>query len=233
MIQLDTLWSDYNRPDLSGRAGTFSTWNKLDNAERHKEVLKDPGIATYSEEEVGYQFNSFGFRSEEFENIDGLKILYTGCSVTEGIGLPVEHTWNRHLNQRISAEIGDDVKMFNIGKAGSSIDACIRFTYITIEHKKFRPDLVFFLIPPINRNELVYTVTNSFEWLDFAPSNQTFKNHHERGLFHHYMNMITPLQRFNEAVRNLLFFKSFLDSKGIPFILSTWCSARIHDIIPG
>lgn len=233
MIPLDSLWTDYCRPDLAERAGKFSIWNKLDNPDRYKEVSKDRGIRTYSDIEFGYQFNSFGFRSAEFDNSENFKILYTGCSVTEGIGLPVEHTWSHHLNSFISNEIGDGVKMFNIGKAGSSIDACIRFTYITIEHKKFRPDFVFFLIPPINRNELVYVNKTDLGWLDFAPANAQFKNFTEQSLFHNYQNVITQLQRFEEAIRNLLFFKSFLDAKGIPFVLSTWCSSRINEIVPG
>ena len=155
------------------------------------------------------------------------------AQLLKGIGLPQEHTWNYHVNQALSEEIGDEVKMFNVGKAGTGVDVGTRFTYVLIEHMKFKPDLVFFLIPPINRNEMVYAQKREIEWFDFAPSRVNMKNLTEKSLAHQYLSYITPLQRFHESIRTLLFFKSFLDSKGIPFILSTWCSARVHEIIPG
>jgi hypothetical protein len=214
-MDLKTLWTDYNRPDLSSRANSISTWNRLDNQERYNEVRKNPKISTYSESDFNYSFNSFGFRSCEFDNDAKTKILYVGCSFTEGIGLPVEDTWCYQLNQLIAPGI----KMFNIGKAGASIDLCIRLAYTTIEHKGFKPDFVFFLMPPLNRNEFIYIDEEQLNWFDFAPSNSAFKNSHERVIYSSAIKNAATVQRFSETVRNLLFFKLFLETFPLSFSL--------------
>ena len=232
MNRLDTLWTEFNRQDLKDRAGTFSTWNKLDNEARYLEVIQDPGMRTYLPEDFGYQFNSHGFRSEEFDAECDIKILYAGCSVAEGIGLPVEHTWSHHINKFVEAEVGSEIKRFSVGKAGTSIDACVRYIHVAIESKGFRPDMVIFLVPPLRWNEFVYPVLDTLGWMDFVPAPHCIRTKKDEVLFEQYNAFITPLQRFHEAIKSLLFLKLFLDSKNIPFVLTAWNSSLIPNILP-
>jgi hypothetical protein len=51
------------------------------------------------------EFNSLGFRSDEFiKNHDGEHILFSGCSVTYGVGLEEEKIWSKILYEKINKE---------------------------------------------------------------------------------------------------------------------------------
>lgn len=91
-----------------------------------------------------YKFNKHGFRSDEFTNDPS--IVFLGCSITAGIGLPIEATWPtlvaNHLNLRC----------YNLGIGGASNDTAFRLAHVWIE--KLKPQIVVFCQTYAERYEL-------------------------------------------------------------------------------
>lgn len=81
---------------------------------------------------VSYTFNSCGFRSVEFTNDDS--IVFLGCSVTMGIGLPLDKIFPINVSNSLK------LKCFNLAISGSSSDTSFRLALHYLE--KLRPKIV-------------------------------------------------------------------------------------------
>lgn len=94
---------------------------------------------------IEYKFNSYGFRSEEFTSEPG--IMFLGCSLTIGIGIPTEHRWTDIVSNNLK------LKCYNLGIGGGSNDAAFRMCAGYID--KINPKIVIHRIPPGIRIESV------------------------------------------------------------------------------
>ena len=186
-------------------------------------MLKTLGLKTYGPDDIEYKFNSYGTRSEEFENIDTLRILNVGCSFTEGVGLPLEHIWCSILIRLISETIGKELPLFNLSVHGGSADLLTRLTY-NVVRQGFKPDLVIMLLPSLLRNELVITGQGYSKTFDFVQNSNpsTIEKFDEKIAFTKYLKQINRSQRLLETFKSLLFLKYFLESQGIRLLLTTW-----------
>jgi len=199
-----------------------SEWFGIDNEETYrKNKLKSP-LKTYFPNEFSYTLNSLGFRSEEFDNQTNIKILYAGCSVTHGTGLPLEHTWHGILNNFISKEISKPIKTFNLGIPGAGIDAIIRSLYITIEHCKFIPDMVCILLPSVMRKEIIIETETNVVNLNYIPGISPNPDKIIAEFTELQDKLISHRQQYNDCFKNLLFLKYFLKNKNIPFAFGCW-----------
>lgn len=69
-----------------------------------------------------YNFNSHGLRSDEFtRDHRGMHVLFAGCSVTFGDGMPEEYIWPRLVYDRLS-EHAELSGYFNIAMCGAHFD---------------------------------------------------------------------------------------------------------------
>lgn len=100
----------------------------------HNEFSKIPlskSQATIHKGGVDMKFNSHGFRSPEF--IRDVDFLFSGCSVTEGWGIPLEHVWFNRLIKDVEgthasvAKAGDYILWISI-----FIYICKNFSYLSI-----------------------------------------------------------------------------------------------------
>lgn len=129
------------RPGFSEEAVTSekSAYNPTDNH--------------YEWSDFGYTYNSEGYRCDELDpspDVD-LRILFTGCSFTFGVGLPVEHTFPHRIVTRLRDE-GLIVPHWNVAHGGTSIDYSIRTLYQFMP--RIKPDLVIALFPGHTRREV-------------------------------------------------------------------------------
>lgn len=111
----------------------------------HNEFSKIPlskSQATIYKGGVDMKFNSYGFRSPEF--IRDVDFLFSGCSVTEGWGIPFEHVWFNRLIKDVEGTHA------SVAKAGDSINGQIRkiFAYI---NKYGNPKNIVCLFPQFDR----------------------------------------------------------------------------------
>jgi hypothetical protein len=93
---------------------------------------------------ITYQFNSAGFRSDEFEQQG---IMFLGCSNTCGIGLPVEDMW--------AYQVANAVRLpyCNLGIGGGAANTAFRLAAGWIP--KLSPKIVIYVEPPPMRFELI------------------------------------------------------------------------------
>ena len=215
------FWNDYNYSYITNRAGQTVQWHQGDNEETFAGL--SPKFKTYGRNEISYTFNSLGFRSQEFDDSLPIKILYGGCSLTEGTGLPIEHTWAWFLNDIISEKIGQKIAHTSVGRGGASIDAIVRYTYVTIEHKHFHPDVVMLLLPSVMRSEHPIVDFGNLVWYDYIPNfgpDNLYPSQLE--FFKHFSVITNPLQRFLDSFKGLLMLKWYLQAKGIKFFFGFW-----------
>jgi hypothetical protein len=207
-----------------GNANTTQRWACGENLEDYLErKRKNPNLKTYLPSDFSYKFNSLGCRSEDFDNDADIKILYGGCSLTEGMGLPLEHTWHGILNNFISKEIDKPIKTFNIGIGGAGIDFVVRSIYVLIEHYNFQPDMVNLLLPPVMRKEIITELNSTLIIFKYIPGNRYMPELKE--LVNNYDKIISYKHQYHVCFQNLLFLKCFLKTKNIPFIFSFWDNA--------
>lgn len=92
-----------------------------------------------------YKFNSLGFRCDEFNSNPSVMCL--GCSITVGIGLPIETIWPELVSKQLN------MRCINLGQGGSGPDTAFRLCYGYID--RVNPQIVVYMQPPPNRFELI------------------------------------------------------------------------------
>lgn len=98
----------------------------------------------YTENDITYKYNEYGFRSDNFIN-SKYRLVFLGCSITEGIGLPLEETFSHLIYTQIKKEIGEDFPYWNLGLEGCGLDSITRCYYNF--YKQLKPHVVIVLFP--------------------------------------------------------------------------------------
>ena len=114
---------------------TFSSINKLG---------LDP--ATF------YKFNNYGTRSDDLTNKhNGKHILFSGCSVTAGEGMPLDLVWSKKVYEMIS-QSEETSGYYNIAQPGGTIIGIVNqiLTYIGTFGS---PDVIFLNLPDLDRED--------------------------------------------------------------------------------
>lgn len=119
----------------------------------------------YFDNEIEYKFNSWGYRTKEFDDVDKDYLLTFGCSYTEGIGLHYDDMWSTKLSKTLNLDL------FNLGAGGTSPDfqmynTILFFNYVT-KLKKL-PKLVVYQWPEIHRTVYAFK-TNGLDEIEFHP----------------------------------------------------------------
>lgn len=99
-----------------------------------------------------YQFNNYGTRSDDLtSNHDGKHILFAGCSVTAGEGMPEDLVWSRLVYNRLYQEEKTS-GYFNIAQPGGTIVGICNqiLTYIGTFGN---PDVIFLNLPDLDRED--------------------------------------------------------------------------------
>lgn len=127
-------------------------WISSDTEEEYIRAIKDKDIP-YGPNDVEYNYNNFGFRCDNFEswNHHPYRILYAGCSMTEGIGLPLQDVWAKQMHQMICQNLNCNIPYWNIATAGSGIDQMIRYLYNLKDIIK--PQIIISYLPNTVRRE--------------------------------------------------------------------------------
>jgi len=131
----------------------------------------DYGLSTSTfKNEKEISLNRFGFRSPEFKN--GIDFLFSGCSVTYGVGLNEEDLWHSMLAREL------DIKYASVAYPGDSVASQVLkiFAYI----KEFgSPKNIVCLFPNFDRFLM-------FNNKNLLASNQFFRYYQDE----HWVNMM-------------------------------------------
>lgn len=103
-----------------------------------------------------FKLNSSGLRSNEFtkDHKGKTHILFAGCSVTFGDGLPVEHSWANKTYRYLSDSLGDTSGYFNIATPGMSI-LSISMQILKYVSMYGTPNVLFIMVPDVDREMLI------------------------------------------------------------------------------
>ena len=125
------------------------------------------GLPNYSKDEITYELNSDDYRSDEFDKKTELPILFMGCSLTEGIGLPLNEVWTYHLHSKIAETTGKVIPFWSLAKGGTGIDYAARCFYKY--GPLLKPKYVFYLLSSTHRREYEYCLDTA-EYRMWLPS---------------------------------------------------------------
>ena len=142
--------------NYSHRANQTVFWDTSDNDETYQKNCKNSNAFeqlkqfNYLDYTIEYQFNSHGFRTQEFGG--KLDVVCFGCSFTMGTGVRNEHTWPIQLSQLTGLQVA------NLGHAGSSNDTAYRMArhYLQL----LRPKWAIWLQTDAHRIEIIDQSTN-------------------------------------------------------------------------
>lgn len=167
---------------------------------------------------VKYKYNRDWFRSDHFKTEhDGLHIVFSGCSNTEGIGTDIENTWSHMLYTEIS-KTNNVSGYFNLARAGAGWHRIIQNFHAYVNGYG-SPDYFFILMPNILRN---------FKWDDNGWRYEQFNPWAEPENREKYIEM----HRKEFPVWALMWY-SFIDyckSMGTTVIWSTWDEWELENI---
>jgi hypothetical protein len=140
-----------NKFDLSQFLGVKE--NKILYRALSEKEIKD------TDKSVEYKNNDMFFRSDNFTtNHDGLHILFSGCSESEGVGDNIENAWTNILYNKISKDIKCS-GFFNLSRSGWGWSKIITNALIYFETYGY-PDVYFILLPNNQRMHKFYRGDN-------------------------------------------------------------------------
>jgi len=157
----------------------------------------------YYDNEIEYKFNSWGYRTKEFDDLEKDYLLTFGCSYTEGIGLHYEDMWSTKLSKVLNLDI------FNLGSGGNGPDfqmynTILFFNYVLKLNKL--PKLVVYQWPEIHRATFAFKSkeNNGIEFQQFSgaiPEECYPQNSLEYGSWYFY----SYLENRGELIKNTNF----------------------------
>lgn len=139
------------RHQHSNMASLSVTWFSSDSEEaylqnmqnaKRKDIIESNG---WNESNVSYTFNSHGFRADEFDGSDA--IMFLGCSITLGTGVPDNISWARIVSKHFG------LKNYNLGISGGSNDTAFRLANHYVP--QLRPRLVVFMGTSAHRFDII------------------------------------------------------------------------------
>lgn len=144
---------------IDSRRNTAPLWYSSDQEEVYKVISKDGTPNNYGPNDIVYKFNSYGFRCDEFHEESELPIVFLGCSMTEGVGLPIEHTWSWMLCEKFRKATGKKIPYWNLAIAGTGPMTQANLLY---HFRKYitKPALVITWLPPTERMEFNYGISD-------------------------------------------------------------------------
>jgi hypothetical protein len=155
-----------------------------------------------------YQFNNNGFRCSNFTTEP--TIMFLGCSLTFGIGIPIENSWP----QIVSASLG--LHNANLAWPGSSNDTAFRTAYHFMPI--VNPSMVVMLSPAVARFDLAVDDKMVFTFLPSNyPKEPDTETNNEYGLFYQtWMSSDANIEL--NRLKNILAIRQMCESKGIKFV---------------
>lgn len=147
----------------------------------------------YRDMDIDYEFNDWGYRTKNIEDLDREYLLTFGCSLTEGVGLHQDEMWATKLSNELKLDL------FNLGMQSTGIDFqfynTILFNSFSVENK-WLPKMV------------VYQWPSNYRTTTFLKSDD---NHNELDL-----HLIFPHELKNKKVDLYVdwYMKSFIDNGG-------------------
>ena len=108
------------------------------------------GNKEFSPDSISYEFNNFGYRSDEFDETGSTPaLMFIGCSYTLGIGIPWGSLWTTIVTKHFETAWGLPVRQYNLAWSGTGGDHVAMVVHQCVDVLK--PQAIFVLWSYINR----------------------------------------------------------------------------------
>jgi hypothetical protein len=182
----------------------FLRWMLPDSEENYHRA----GNKHFSVESVGYEFNSLGYRSSEFNRQPGERgILFLGDSHTLGVGMPWEGLWTFLVTRHLEERCRRPVRQFNLAWGATGTDHVAMMVHQCVD--VLRPDAVFVLWSHVGR---MTWFPDTRRRVSFFPGSQLKIKEYDA-----YLRLATDAHGFFNYVRNFHFVRDRLLRQNIPF----------------
>lgn len=193
------------RSPLPGRERSFQ-WLHSDSEANYIER----GNKDFSPESISYEFNSFGYRSDEFDEAGSTPaLMFIGCSNTLGIGIPWNGLWTTHVTKHFTRAWGIPVRQYNLAWSATGGDHVAMIVHQCVDILK--PQAVFVLWSYVHRLTWFETPSRRYH---FLPNYNLSTPETEHNAF---QRLSTDAQAFFNFVKNYNFVAWRLKAMGVPF----------------
>jgi lysophospholipase L1-like esterase len=148
-------------------------WYGMDNKSNFKDHNAEH---TWTEDNVNYTFNSYGYRGDEPVCDGELNVLVCGDSHTFGVGLDDHQVWTEQLRKLLRKKY-DKVKIINVSCPGASNDYIARTLFCTLN--TIKPDVVIAQYTYPNRREAIWESGYLWELNTTIPDNKNQDEYEE------------------------------------------------------
>ena len=168
-------------------------------------------MSQYGENKIYYKLNTHGHRCEEFLPLDKNKtnILFAGCSVTFGEGLPEKYTWDNHLYNKLKDNY-ENIGPFNsLGYPGQGSDHIVD-NIISYCNKFGNPKFIYVLLPDYGRMK------------SWDSNSQSFKTIYAENEINYSSDQLDLHNFLLEYVRSIQRLKDYCTINNISLFLTSW-----------
>lgn len=201
-------------PNWRSPSNESKQWWSQDSQERYEENLRRGRTPRYSATDIEYRFNALGYRSDEFTTPppNALKVLALGCSITQGVGLPLEHTWPHLVCRRLESTLGRPVVNYNLGSPAASNEGIVARGMRAVDALK--PDVVFIQYTFAHRRLYAEDNGDLVEWMRPTESELLSSDSSLHALLTYYTKVQTDWADLNRLLMLLHLFNGFVESRG-------------------
>jgi hypothetical protein len=224
LIATDNLEVDLNKKDSLGvkdkdffYKSPYSKYNyrTKDNYHILDTIPVDWIVDSYKNKKVLYRYNSEWFRSDHFKkDHDGLHVVFSGCSNTEGVGANIEDTWSYMLYKELSKTNSID-GYYNIAKSGSGWHTIVQNFMVYVD-KYGAPDYLFMLHPNILRYFIWKEDGSGWQYSSEGPKEDELSMEYKK--------------QFPTWVISFSVFLKYCESVGTKVLWSTWDKKETDNI---
>lgn len=151
-------------------------------------LASQPDNWYYRNKEIVYQYNSFGHRCNEIEQIDlDNYLLFAGCSHTEGVGLELEKTFP----YLVSNQLGMDY--YNLAVGGTGIDVITHNLIMWLHNVKKLPKALIIQWPSSER--FLLTDGNELKFFNGTSDDDSILRFIDSGMEINYFNSVKNLSK--------------------------------------
>lgn len=157
------------RPEKANK--TFN-WMPIDTEDNYYKVIKTTKVP-YGPNDFDYKYNNYGFRCDDFDDWRKFpyRILFAGCSMTEGIGVPLEDVWPKILHKKICEHYEIEMPFWSVAVGGTGIDQLVRYIYNAKD--LLRPHIIISYLPSKERREPAFEIPWGHWSLDYPDGKNT------------------------------------------------------------
>jgi len=128
-------------------------------------MRRDPNIKDPWADTVRYDLNQSGYRCDEFEGSNGVRMFTIGCSRTYGTAIPYQSTFSYQLAGMIEQNLGLPTINWNLSNPGGSNDYVARVLSSAVPTLK--PDLAIINFTFMGRREFI---TETGQVIGYTPN---------------------------------------------------------------